>query len=143
MFSLIYVFLSQFENDKIRVFTDCGIWFRSHLLKIHKGELEAELYRSEEAASGLLLILLLLISQHFESAVHASGKFVPNLSSFIQSKIPGDLALEMTEVQSLVVKSLKAGGKKGKSGDSESLAEELSQKFKGLKEKVLAMVSTD
>lgn len=66
----------------------------------YKDELMSQLQECEEATTGLLLACLLLIVQHVDAMVHASGKFVPQLIAVLQDKVPKPIYSLISETQS-------------------------------------------
>jgi hypothetical protein len=89
----------------------------------------------DDAPTTLLLIVLYLFAQQFDSIAHASGKFVgpliKHLASVNEKPFPSDLIQQLNDVQRLVVECVK------KKNADEELNGELAEKLETLKQRVL------
>lgn len=72
----------------------------------HRQSLLLQLNEATEAALILHLVVLLLIQRHYNELVHASGKFVPQLLSFLKPKLENEVFEILYETQEMVVKQL-------------------------------------
>ncbi|XP_049860331.1 E3 UFM1-protein ligase 1 homolog [Schistocerca gregaria] len=80
---------------------------RIHLLNRRQSLLD-ELSTSQEPAKVLLITVLLIFQAVTQSTVHASGRFVNNILSFLQPNLPADTFNTLQEYYGLVWKNLQA-----------------------------------
>lgn len=108
---------------------------RNELQMRYKNELMSQLSDcKEDCSSGLLIVCILLILNYHDAMVHASGKFVPQMVTFLQEKIPGTLFDLLSENQRLVVMSMK-------NKDDQQLKEKVSSRFNEINEELVKLLS--
>jgi len=75
-------------------------------LSNQRHSLLAQLDETEDPALSLHLAVLLIFQSHTNNMLHASGKFVPQIISFLQKQVPLDLYQLLSTYQELVIKKL-------------------------------------
>lgn len=73
---------------------------RLEILKRHQEELRKQLKETNEPATVFLLTLLLLFSQYSSLPLSATGKFVPQMLSYLNGKVDVELFSLLEEIQS-------------------------------------------
>uniref|UniRef100_A0A0N4U0H1 E3 UFM1-protein ligase 1 homolog n=1 Tax=Dracunculus medinensis TaxID=318479 RepID=A0A0N4U0H1_DRAME len=104
---------------------------RVELVETYASELERQLMSCEDAASGLLVALLLLIARNCNLAVHASGKFVSHLIAKVEmfQNVSANLFECLIKTQKYVILSLRQ--------KNDELAPLMAENLKNLKDFIL------
>uniref|UniRef100_A0A4W3J0Y8 E3 UFM1-protein ligase 1 n=1 Tax=Callorhinchus milii TaxID=7868 RepID=A0A4W3J0Y8_CALMI len=100
------------------VFIQCVLFSRQVIFQ-HRQALIEQLKITEDPALVLHLTSVLLFQLSTHNMLHAPGRCVPQLITFLLTKIPEDQHKVLVKYQGLVVKQL-VGQKKGGQGDEES-----------------------
>lgn len=82
---------------------------RTELVQAYASELERQLRACDDAASGLLISLLLILAKRNAIAVHASGKFVSHIIAKVEkvAKLSAEQIELLVSMQKLVIASMK------------------------------------
>ncbi|XP_076372553.1 UFM1 specific ligase 1 isoform X1 [Tachypleus tridentatus] len=104
------------------------------LIQTHRQELISQLAECSDPALCLHLAVLLIFQLQTSFMLHASGKFVPQIISFLQLKIPEELYKVLIDCQESVVKQLTKG--------SDEEKEEVQARLKELVPRVKEVATT-
>lgn len=96
----------------------------------HRQSLIQQLNESSEPALTLNLAVLLLFQSIHNQMIHASGKFVPQLLSFLRTSLEADLFALLHQCQDLVIRQLMAKN----DDEKESIEEQLNDIIPKIKE---------
>lgn len=142
------VFLSCLETGA----EECGLLLKKgdkkrerQALFVHRQALLEQLREAEDPALVLHLTSILLFQNTTHCMLHAPGRCVPHIISFLESKIPEEQYTLLSQYQSLVVKQLIGHGhgqEKSTSVHSEDVLESLQKELHSLTRAVKDLVLT-
>lgn len=100
------------------------------LILCHKHELLEQLSNCTDPALTLHLAVLVIFTISTQCMLHASGKFVSSILSFLQPSLSPEQSAALTEFHDLVLKLLTAAPE---SDETKLISEELHKKMKNIK----------
>lgn len=100
------------------------------MILCHKHELLQQLSDCNDPALTLHLAVLIIFTISTQCMLHASGKFVSSILSFLQPSLSPDQSAALTEFHDLVLKLLTTTSE---SSDTQTISDELQQKMEKIK----------